>query len=770
MQAKSKLVILGMIICFLFLAGEVKPDSIPCCDIKFDMTPVPVPDPETLPSLEDIGISSVAGGPMRIMPLGDSITYGTGDSHTGGYRDDLDRLIDPEGNEINFVGSQTKGNFDDNHHEGYGGWKINQIEAIVTDRLERYNPDIVLLHIGTNDLYHFDYNQVDHAITHLNGIITKVFDYNPDIYLLVAAIIPWTSSCCAGSCGGSLVDDYNDDLYQLVSDWRADVGDHIRHVDHYNTFSDYPNWKSALMADCVHPNQTGYGVMAQTWYDHIDDLLGSSNQPPIITILEPDGTDDIANGSYTFMWEDTDPDDDAQISFYYDDNTNPGDGYTLIVSGISEDDETDSYLWDTSNLPYGDYYVYGLISDGINSASDYGPGPVTITHIPFKIEAVSPQPSDAVFAVELTLGEDAHPVSDILGLSFILNYTTPEFLQISEPIEDKIIIEPTGFMGSDIISTSRVDQGQGEIRIGLSRKFGDGGTTGYGRIVRLRFRLNPEATPGSVISFSLNEIAAWNAAKQPIELVVSERDIEVGDMLVWPGDTNNDGTVNEMDILPVGSCWLLTGPTREEASLNWEGQSASPWPDHWATYADANGDGIIDEREIVPVGLNWGRSHPRGHSPAPARTPPVGRNPYEAYRAIYRSLQNMPENEAVLKMKNLLAELLESEVESHERSIATSLAQNYPNPVSPETWFPFSLSKPSQVTIRIYNLGGELIKTLNLGLRGTGKYTTLERAGYWDGRDEEGREVALGVYLYQLRTGDYISTRKMIISNQESDF
>lgn len=74
---------------------------------------------------------------------------------------------------------------------------------------------------------------------------------------------------------------------------------------------------------------------------------------------------------------------------------------------------------------------------------------------------------------------------------------------------------------------------------------------------------------------------------------------------VWPGDTNNDGVVNQTDVLPIGMFWHMEGDARPNASFMWAGQPVEPWPQAAATFADASGDGIINQTDIIPVGLNW---------------------------------------------------------------------------------------------------------------------------------------------------------------------
>ena len=93
----------------------------------------------------------------------------------------------------------------------------------------------------------------------------------------------------------------------------------------------------------------------------------------------------------------------------------------------------------------------------------------------------------------------------------------------------------------------------------------------------------------------------------------------------------------------------------------------------------------------------------------------------------------------------------------------TTLLPNYPNPFNPETWIPYQLSSPSDVTVHIYAVNGHLVRRLPLGYQPAGMYQTRSRAVYWDGTNEIGEPVASGVYFYTLTTGDFTATRKMLI-------
>jgi len=92
-----------------------------------------------------------------------------------------------------------------------------------------------------------------------------------------------------------------------------------------------------------------------------------------------------------------------------------------------------------------------------------------------------------------------------------------------------------------------------------------------------------------------------------------------------------------------------------------------------------------------------------------------------------------------------------------------ALLQNFPNPFNPETWIPYQLARDASVTVHIYNLKGQPIRTIALGQQAAGIYLTKDKAVYWDGRDDSGEKMASGVYFYTLQAGDFKATKRMVI-------
>jgi hypothetical protein len=99
----------------------------------------------------------------------------------------------------------------------------------------------------------------------------------------------------------------------------------------------------------------------------------------MITVTKPSVDNPKTEFDYKIEWVDSDEDSDAWISLYYDDNTNPDDGKTLIIDTIREDNAVDSYHWIISDdVGVGKYYVYAEISDEENTTYDYSDGPLEL--------------------------------------------------------------------------------------------------------------------------------------------------------------------------------------------------------------------------------------------------------------------------------------------------------------------------------------------------------------------------------------------------------
>jgi hypothetical protein len=166
------------------------------------------------------------------------------------------------GKNITFVGSVMNGPREVNgvpfpqNNEGHSGWTISQLANIVPSHALDPQPHIILLMIGTNDMYR---GNPATAPDRLRDLINEIFAFDPDTLLVVAQLTPLSFSNAA-------VEAYNAALPAII-DGIAATGAHIRLVDMYNGFS------TSMLGDGVHPNQQGYAFMADVWYAAIEDVL-----------------------------------------------------------------------------------------------------------------------------------------------------------------------------------------------------------------------------------------------------------------------------------------------------------------------------------------------------------------------------------------------------------------------------------------------------------------------------------------------------------------
>ena len=100
---------------------------------------------------------------------------------------------------------------------------------------------------------------------------------------------------------------------------------------------------------------------------------------------------------------------------------------------------------------------------------------------------------------------------------------------------------------------------------------------------------------------------------------------------------------------------------------------------------------------------------------------------------------------------------------AYEIPAETELLRNYPNPFNPETWIPYRLAEDTDVSLTIYDVSGELVRSIDIGHQTAAVYESRAKAIYWDGRNRFGEQVASGIYFYSLSAGDFSATRKMVI-------
>ena len=316
------------------------------------------------------------------------------------------------------------------------------------------------------------------------------------------------------------------------------------------------------------------------------------NPAPTITRLEPDNGQQGATLNVTIIGADFR--DGAPLSVFFS-----ATGITINSITFINATEIHINIRISADAPPGSRDVTVTNGDsGVGSKTDAfsvtALGPSAI----IRPVADSPQLAGTEFTVDITVEN----VENLFGVAFVLNYDTTYINAVSAVKGD--------FLGDNVLWLDPViDDNEGTVSIGITRKRPADGVDGSGIVARVTFISTPETPDGTSVNFTITDIDAVDPDATPILLSPESMTVIIRRLCVWPGDTNNDGEVDQADVLPLGIHWEREGPPRPDASLIWECQMVTPWNPEAATYADANGSGIVDQADVLPIGVNWGLTH-----------------------------------------------------------------------------------------------------------------------------------------------------------------
>ncbi|GAA3650859.1 GDSL-type esterase/lipase family protein [Streptomyces fenghuangensis] len=210
--------------------------------------------------------------PVRIMPLGDSIT-----GSPGCWRSLLwNRLQEAGHTNVDFVGTlgpQGCGQPHDGDNEGHGGALVTDVASrnLLPGWLSATRPDIVVMHFGTNDVW--SNRSPETILAAYSTLVDQMRASNPDMKVLVAQIIPMNPATC-GECARRVVA-----LNERIPDWARSEStpeSPVIAVDQWTGFS-----TGSDTYDGVHPNASGDEKIAARWFPALADLLagGGSGDP-----------------------------------------------------------------------------------------------------------------------------------------------------------------------------------------------------------------------------------------------------------------------------------------------------------------------------------------------------------------------------------------------------------------------------------------------------------------------------------------------------------
>ena len=155
------------------------------------------------------------------------------------------------------------------------------------------------------------------------------------------------------------------------------------------------------------------------------------------------------------------------------------------------------------------------------------PGRFTVfLGIPIQVSVTSYPEVGSEFWVAVNIGDEVWPVNNLFGLSFILRFTQTDLIDVVTPHAVNVI--PGDFMGNDVIFFTVVEESNGNISVGLTRKAGQGGVSGSGTVLRALFVSDVSTPAGSGIEFSVTDITTTDVNGNAITLHPISRTVTIG--------------------------------------------------------------------------------------------------------------------------------------------------------------------------------------------------------------------------------------------------
>ncbi len=213
----------------------------------------------TLPFTPAAAPAYAAAAPLRILPLGASLTYGFGSTDGNGYRELLRRhLVDEAGLPIDYVGSLQSGNSTDRDNEGHSGYRIDQVAGGVDGWIAAARPDVVLLNAGTNDMGQ-NY-QLPTAPDRLSALVDQILRDAPNVVVVMSTLVPSRAS-------NANVQAFNARV-PAITQAKSAAGKRVYLADLNSALS-----LADIGPDGIHPTDAGYAKIADRWYATLQPAL-----------------------------------------------------------------------------------------------------------------------------------------------------------------------------------------------------------------------------------------------------------------------------------------------------------------------------------------------------------------------------------------------------------------------------------------------------------------------------------------------------------------
>ncbi|KAA3620418.1 MAG: VWA domain-containing protein [Calditrichaeota bacterium] len=242
---------------------------------------------------------------------------------------------------------------------------------------------------------------------------------------------------------------------------------------------------------------------------------------------------------------------------------------------------------------------------------------LTVQVFGYSIVAVAsdevPSPGKS-FTVLIKVPDHSRDLPYTRALNFSLHYD-PTYLYLSEPVNSAF--QAGGMLGKsgEFNLNPNVNQIAGTIDFELTKSANFTMMSGKGIFVQVTFDVAMVLPDSTQLSFTLQNLAGTDDSGWEIPLIPEDLTLTSYGLIVWPGDTNNNGSVELADVNFLGVNWGVTGPGRKDEPdvMAWTAQFSKRYSVYNAAFADADGSSQVNERDLIPIAINWGKRRDSQH-------------------------------------------------------------------------------------------------------------------------------------------------------------
>lgn len=656
-------------------------------------------------------------GTIQIMPLGNSITKGVaGATDNAGYRNDLAELLDLDGVAYNFVGTNDNGTGFDNDHEGHGGIRADQILVDLNSYLTTNPPDIVLVHIGTNDIS--TGNTPASTADETGQIIDTIEQFDAETVIIVASLVPRKDQ------NNDETTDLNNRVEDLVAARQLN-GEPVYYAPINEAFIANPNWQADYFpaADQVHPNDTGYGVMAGVWFDLIKNIISGSTGITVAfngsdaTSLTVDSANQIrATVPGTAS---TGP---VTVTTQYGSGQGPS-AFTVLdptIAALELEYPQDAVVWQAGSTHMLQWRTLGKVEDvRIQYSLDDGETWLSAAErVPNNGKFVWRLPSGETERIKLrvsdaqnrhieSITENGVSVRQRGNTTSLPNWVEMRQALASDPELDNASLQRADLNGDEAVDLldflSLLDLDESRLAAMRDNRHEAGPAEEQGNLSLILPAIEPPA--GKQVEIPI--LAEGNEKIRGFQFRLNY-DSEALTNIESVSATNELGMVLET--------FVADGYVDVIGYLEMEGSAVQ-----------TNGELVRLKAELSSSDVNFET---------------------KVTNVLFVS-QNLG---------RLTDTVVDNSTGSGSLPSEFRLAQNYPNPFNPTTQINFDLPQKSKVTIQIYSIRGELVATLLDKEIAPGRHKIT-----WDGRNSRGVRAASGIYIYRIKAGKWKNSKRMTL-------